>query len=116
MRTGNFEQAALGPHSDDHVARLSSATLPFLRERDVALLSMDGQQEVSPAESDSYDLRMPIHTVGIVGLGLWLVDNAKLDELAVTCQAKNRWEFLLFLAPWRTIGATSSAVNPVAVS
>lgn len=31
-----------------------------------------------------------------------------------TCQEKNRWEFLLSLVPWRMIGVTSSAVNPVA--
>lgn len=123
VRTGNFARiAALGHQRDaaggvhnDHVAGLSSATLPFLRERDVALLSTDGQQEVSPAESDSYDLRMPIHVVGLVALGLWLLDNADLEELAQTCQEKNRWEFLLSLAPWRMIGVTSSAVNPVAV-
>ena len=41
--------------------------------------------------------------------------NAKLDELAVACQTKNRWEFLLSLAPWRMNGVISSAVNPVAV-
>ena len=94
---------------------MSAATLPFLRERDVALLSTDGQQEVVPAESADFDLRMPIHVVGLVALGLWLVDNAALDELARTCQEKNRWEFLLSLVPWRMIGVTSSAVNPAAV-
>jgi hypothetical protein len=41
--------------------------------------------------------------------------NAKLDELAVACQAKNRWEFMLSLAPWRMNGVISRAVNPVAV-
>jgi kynurenine formamidase len=116
VRTGNFARtAAEGPHPDDHAAGLSAATLPFLRERDVALLSTDGQQEVSPAESADFDLRMPIHVVGLVALGLWLVDNAALDEVARSCQEKNRWEFLLSLVPWRMIGVTSSAVNPVAI-
>jgi kynurenine formamidase len=123
VRTGNFERiAALGHQRDasggvlsEHVAGVSSATLPLLRERDVALLSTDGQQDVSPAESDNHDLRMPIHVVGLIALGLWLLDNADLTELAGTCQAKNRWEFLLCLAPWRMIGVTSSALNPVAV-
>lgn len=51
VRTGNFARtAAEGPHPEDHAAGLSAATLPFLRERDVALLSTDGQQEVSPAD------------------------------------------------------------------
>ncbi|WP_433273846.1 cyclase family protein [Pseudonocardia xinjiangensis] len=114
--TGNYaREAAEGRHPAGHAAGLSAATLPFLRERDVALLGVDGQPEVSPAESRTFDFRMPIHTVSLVAMGLWLLDNAALDELAQTCQAKNKWEFLLSLLPWRMVGATSDAVNPVAV-
>lgn len=48
-------------------------------------------------------------------VGLPLVDNADLDELARVCAARKRWEFLLVIAPWRLTGATSSPVNPIAV-
>jgi kynurenine formamidase len=116
VRTGNFARhAAEGAHPQKHSAGLSAATLPFLHERDVALLGMDGEQDVTPPESTNFDLRMPIHTVGLVAMGLWILDNAALDDLAQTCQEKNRWEFLLSLLPWRMVGVTSSAVNPVAL-
>lgn len=116
IRTGNFaRRAAEGPHPENHDAGLGASTLPFLRERDVALLGMDGGQDVAPPESPNFDLLMPIHVVGLVAMGLWLLDNAALDELARTCREKNRWEFLISVLPWRMVGVTSSAVNPVAV-
>jgi kynurenine formamidase len=116
VRTGNFARiAAEGAHPEGHIAGLSAANLPFLRERDIALLCSDGGHEVIPAESSNPDLAMPIHAVGIVALGLWLIDNAALDELARTCEQKNRWEFLVCVQPWRFVGVTSSAVNPVAI-
>lgn len=116
VRTGNFARiAAEGAHPEGHLAGLSAANLPFLRERDIALLSSDGGQDVFPGESSNLDLAMPIHTVGIVALGLWLIDNAALDEIARTCEQKDRWEFLVSVQPWRMVGVTSSVVNPVAI-
>src|SRR5262249_17469895 len=36
-----------------------------------------------------------LHVVALVAMGLWLIDNANLEELAVACAERRRWEFLL---------------------
>jgi hypothetical protein len=55
------------------------------------------------------------HVVCLVALGLWLIDNANLEELGQACAARRRWEFLLTVAPLRLRNVTGSPVNPVAV-
>ena len=60
-------------------------------------------------------VNMPIHMVGIVAMGLWLIDNCQLEDLAATCDRLGRWEFQFVLAPIRFQGVTGSPVNPLAV-
>jgi kynurenine formamidase len=60
-------------------------------------------------------LPYPVHAVGIVAMGLWLVDNAYLEELAEACAQEQRWEFLFTLAPLRLKNTTGSPVNPIAI-
>ena len=55
------------------------------------------------------------HVVCLVAMGLWLIDNANLEDLARTADRLNRWEFLLTIAPLRLKGVTGSPVNPIAV-
>jgi hypothetical protein len=87
--------------------------LPVLRERDVAVLGSDTGNDVAPSGYERFS--NPVHQVGIVGLGLWILDNAWLDDLAQACQARRRWEFLMNILPLRIPNATGSPVNPVAV-
>ncbi|WP_329108780.1 hypothetical protein OG792_09085 [Micromonospora sp. NBC_01699] len=68
-----------------------------------------------PSGFDTLDLIRPIHVVSLVALGLWLIDNMQLAELAGVCAAEKRWEFLFTMLPWRFVGVTSSATNPVAM-
>jgi hypothetical protein len=56
-----------------------------------------------------------VHTVALVALGLWLIDNMDLTELAEACRQERRSEFFFAALPWRMVGVTSSASNPVAV-
>jgi hypothetical protein len=58
---------------------------------------------------------LPIHFVAIPGIGLHLIDNAQLDDLADACTQRRRWEFLLTLAPLRLQRGTASPVNPIAL-
>ena len=95
-------------------AGLHASCLPFLRERDVAVLGNDGVQDVQPS-GFGLDFIRPIHTVGIVALGLWLIDNVDLTELSEACREDKRWDFFFAALPWRMKGVTSSASNPVAV-
>jgi kynurenine formamidase len=96
-------------------AGLHAACLPYLRERDIAALGSDCIQDVQPSGYDTLGLLRPIHIVGLVTLGLWLIDNMQLTELAALCAEQQRWEFLFTMLPWRFAGITSAATNPVAV-
>ena len=58
---------------------------------------------------------MPVHQVGIVGMGMWLIDSANLEELAAACDRYQRWEFMLTVSPLRIIYGTGSPVNPTAL-
>ena len=57
---------------------------------------------------------LPIHTVGIVAMGLHLLDNLDLEALAAACAEEQRAEFLLTVAPLILRGGTASPVNPIA--
>lgn len=58
---------------------------------------------------------MPIHTIAIVAMGVHLLDNLDLDELALMCGTKRRWIFLMIVAPLVLHQGTASPVNPIAV-
>jgi kynurenine formamidase len=116
IHTGHFARvAAEGLHLQQHQPGLAAAALPYLRERDISVLGMDGIQDVMPSGYAAPDLMMPVHSVALVAMGLWLVDNVALSELAAVCAAKERWDFFFALLPWRMVGVTSSIVNPIAM-
>src|SRR5437763_13229819 len=89
-----------------------AACLPRLRERGAAVMGSDTANDVSP--SGYSRIALPVHVIGLVAMGLWLVDNCDLEELATTCESLSRWEFLLSVSPLRLTGLTGSAVNPIA--
>lgn len=65
--------------------------------------------------SEIQGLAMPLHQIGVVAMGLVMLDNLAVEELAVACVELGRWEFLLVCGPLPILGATGSAVNPLAV-
>jgi kynurenine formamidase len=87
--------------------------LPLLYERNIAVIGSDTGNDVMPSGYPRFS--NPIHQVGIVAMGLWILDNAWLDDLAAACQRRQRWEFLISILPLRLSNATGSPVNPVAV-
>jgi kynurenine formamidase len=91
---------------------LQASCLPWLRERDVALLATDTAADVHP---NDYAMGMPIHTVGMWAMGLWLVDNCSFEQLALECASRGRWEMLFMIAPLTLSAATGSPINPLAV-
>jgi len=48
-------------------------------------------------------------------MGLWLVDNASLEELAAVCSEENRWEFQFIISALPLKNTTGSPVNPIAM-
>ena len=84
--------------------------IPFLKERDIALLGNDSAQEGGTIDG----VAIPIHTFTIVALGLNLLDNLALDEVAATAAKLQRWEFMLVVAPLRMENGAGSPVNVIA--
>ncbi len=126
VRTGRQQRTTrLGPSTNpmEGLAGLHASALPWLRERGVAVLGSDGVSDVLPSgmgegstgPSATGLLRQPVHTGAIVYMGLHLMDNANLEDLARACGERGRWTFMLTIAPLRLSSATGSAVNPIAL-
>jgi kynurenine formamidase len=115
LRTGyGAKQAEHGPEPGDAAQPgWHAACLPWLHARDVAMVGSDTANDVSP--SGYAGLRSPVHGIGIAAMGLWLLDNCDLEELAAACARLGRWEFCLVVAPLVLDGTSGSPVNPLAL-
>ena len=116
VRTGQLRRRAeLGPWniSAEGGTGTHANCLPFYHERSVAILGSDTGNSLPHPGFDR--LTNPVHQVGIVGMGLWILDNADLERLAEACVERGRWEFMITINPLRIEGGTGSPVNPVAV-
>jgi kynurenine formamidase len=92
---------------------LHAACLPWLKERGVAVVGCDASIDVNPSCYSYFGL--PVHVVGIVAMGLWLIDNCNLDTLVETCARLNRWTFQLSMAALKLQDGTGCSVNPIAM-
>jgi kynurenine formamidase len=90
-----------------------AACLPLFHERGIAVMGSDTGNDVSPAQYEK--VPQPIHQVGITAMGLWILDNANLEDLAEACRQRNRWEFMVTIGPLPLHNTTGSPVNPIAV-
>ncbi|MGE3511970.1 MAG: cyclase family protein [Vicinamibacterales bacterium] len=89
----------------------SPSLIPFFKERDIALLGSDIPQEGGTVPG----VAIPIHVFTLVALGVHLLDNLALDELAATAERLKRWEFMLSIQPVRAERGAGGPVNPVAI-
>ena len=112
LRTGRWAyRDAVGPTRE--MAGWDASVIPFLAERDIALLGADSVHE---APNSVPGLRVnPIHRFAIVARGMNLLDNIDLDAAAEVAARLNRWEFMMVVAPLRVPGGTGSPVNPIAI-
>jgi kynurenine formamidase len=108
-------RARFGPWAPQQqgLAGLAADCIPWLRERDVAVLGCDGISDAVPSRVEGWP--NPIHQVAIVAMGVHLIDNMQLGRLAAACAERRRWEFLFTLAPLRLERGTASPVNPIAM-
>ena len=115
VRTGNYrrrlEQGGL-PSTEPSTACQVACT-PWFRERGIAMLGTDTSNDVRPSQYPG--IGSPLHTMCLVTMGLWLIDNANLEEVARACAQRNRYEFMLSMGPLRLRNVTGSPVNPVAL-
>ncbi|MDH3679578.1 MAG: cyclase family protein [Acidimicrobiia bacterium] len=109
-------RAANGPWHPftDGLAGLHPECIPWLHEREVAVLGCDGVSDVLPGRHPEGWV-MPIHQCAIVAMGVHLLDNLRLDRLADACDRHRQWSFLFTVAPLRVEGGTGSPANPIAV-
>ena len=89
------------------------ALLPWMKERDVAVLACDTANDWLPKNEGM--MARPIHAIGIPAMGMWLIDGADYEALGDACARLNRWEFLLVIPPLKLNNATASPVNPIAI-
>ena len=116
IRTGQLRRTLTeGPFNPvvDGSTACQAACLPLLRERDVAVLGTDTSNDMLPPPYPT--VTNPIHQVGLVHMGVWILDNANLEDLAAACAARNQWEFLVTMGPLRIVGGTGCPVNPIAI-
>ena len=59
--------------------------------------------------------RLALHNFALTMLGIMLIDRADLEAASDAAAARNRWEFLLMVAPLPIPNGTGSPVNPIGV-
>ena len=98
----------------DGMAGLHPECVPWLHERDIAVLGCDGVSDVFPSiPIDGWP--MPIHQCTLVAMGVHLLDNLRLDGLCSACEEHNQYAFQFTVAPLRVERGTGSPCNPIAV-
>ena len=115
VRTGaRARKDALGAwDSSDFSAGLAPETMLVLSRAGTALLGSDGDSDTRPSPVEG--IFSPIHALALNAMGMPLIDNMFLEDVAIACADLDRWEFLFAMAPWRIPGGTGSPVNPLAV-
>jgi len=115
VRTGNYRKILdQGPvPGTAPMTACQVACTPWFKARDIAMLGTDTSNDVRP--NPYVDVVNPLHTVSLVAMGLWLIDNANLEQLAAACRQRQRYTFMLCLGPLRLQRVTGSPVNPIAL-
>ena len=67
------------------------------KERGVAMLGTDTPNDVHPSQYAT--MESPLHIMCLVTLGLWLIDNANLEQLAGACWETRQVRFHADLGP-----------------
>jgi len=88
---------------------LDTSTLAWLRERDIVAVGSDNHGVEVMATIPPADI--PFHRVAIRDLGMYLLENLRLDELA----ADGVRECFFVVAPLRLTSGVGSPINPLAI-
>jgi kynurenine formamidase len=115
VRIGRWaERADKGPWDIGSAsAGLYATTARWFKQRDIAILGGDASNDAIPSGIQGVDY--PMHSLLLVAMGTPMLDQCDLEELSRTAIARNRWTFLLTVAPIRAAGGTGAPVNPIAV-
>jgi hypothetical protein len=116
VRTGRDRRVAETGWFDpmrDGSAGLGAECLPWLHENEISVVISDAGTDPHPSRYSK--LEAPIHGVGIVAMGLWLVDNANLERISAASADLGRIDSMLTIAPLELKRSTGSPVNPIVV-
>jgi kynurenine formamidase len=111
IRTG-IDLQPPAEHDGDPRTGVLADVVPWLHEREVAIYSGDCIER-TPSGHDR--VPMPLHQIGLVAMGLCMLDSPDVEKLLSLCKKYGRHEFLLAVAPLRIPGGTGSSVNPIVV-
>ena len=121
IRTGRWmRRAKVGPWDPKlGSAGLDASVIPWLKQRDVALLGSESALSVVPfpptTQVPGADDYLPVHNFVLVALGMNLFDDCDLTALSEAAVARKRWEFLLTASPLPVVKGTGSPINPIAL-
>ena len=116
VRTGNYRRRQELGAWDPEVYGMPAchvACAPWFHQRQIAMLGTDTPNEMRPSPYES--INSPMHVVSLVAMGMWLIDNCDLEELAQECARRSRYEFFFTVGPLRLRNVTGSPANPLAV-
>ena len=116
IRWGRWaRQDDIGPFDTGaEAAGPDNSIIPWLRERDVAVIGWETPGYAPVPEGDEIG-RLAVHNFALTMLGMQLIDRGDFDALAEAAAERNRWEFMLTIAPLPIPNGTGSPVNPIAI-
>ena len=88
------------------------SVLPWLHERGVSVLVGDAANDVQP--SGVQGINRPVHQPTQVFIGLPLVDNGYLEDVAPEAEQRGRWEFMVSWQISQILGGTAGPFNAIA--
>lgn len=119
IRTGRWvRRARVGPWTGTE-AGLDASVIPWLKQRDVAVIGSEAALSVTPIPPTSTitdpDDYLPLHNFVLVIYGMPVFDNCDLDALSEAAASRKRWEFLLTASPLPIVRGTGSPINPAGI-
>lgn len=114
LRTGRWaRRAKTGPwNAARETPGLHASVLPWLQQRDVALVGAEGVADVQPSGVEGWP--RPIHDILIPIMGTPMVDNGYFEDLAREAARLKRWEFMVSWTLMRIPGGTASPFTALA--
>jgi kynurenine formamidase len=98
--------------ADPPVPGVSADAVRWMHRRGVSLYAGDIGDPAPPLNPGAPS---PLHKIGLVRLGMPLIDVANVGDLAAVCAELSRYSFLLSIARQRIHGLTGIPVNPLAI-
>ena len=115
VRWGRWaREDALGPFdTGQEAAGLDNHVIPWLKERDVAIAGWETPGYMPQPEGDIS--RLALHNFALTILGIQVLDRADFQALAAAAAERERYEFMMTIAPLPIPNGTGSPVNPIAM-